>query len=70
MALKMKNIGAESRRMTVKEVADYLRIHPSTVYRQVKRGGFPAFKVGSQSMLLGQWADTLHAEKRNAKKLW
>ncbi len=47
MAVKMKNVGAESRMMTVKEVSDYLRIHPSTVYRQVKRGGFPAFKVGS-----------------------
>ena len=33
--------------MTVKELSDYLKVHPSTVYRQLKRGQLPAFKVGS-----------------------
>jgi excisionase family DNA binding protein len=33
--------------MTVKELSDYLKVHPSTVYRQLKRGRLPAFKVGS-----------------------
>jgi excisionase family DNA binding protein len=47
MDVKMKNIGVGSKLMTVKEVSEYLRIHPSTVYRQLKRGGFPAFKIGS-----------------------
>jgi excisionase family DNA binding protein len=37
----------DSRVMTVKELCDYLKVHPSTVYRQVRRGGLPAFKVGS-----------------------
>jgi excisionase family DNA binding protein len=32
--------------MTVKELSDYLKVHPSTVYRQLKRGELPAFKVG------------------------
>lgn len=36
-----------SRVMTVKELSDYLKVHPSTVYRQLKRGQLPAFKVGS-----------------------
>ena len=36
-----------SRVMTVKELSDYLTVHPSTVYRQLKRGQLPAFKVGS-----------------------
>ena len=36
-----------SRVMTVKELSDYLKVHPSTVYRQLKRGQPPAFKVGS-----------------------
>lgn len=47
MDVKMKNIGVGSKLMTVKEVSEYLRIHPSTVYRQLKRGRFPAFKIGS-----------------------
>jgi excisionase family DNA binding protein len=33
--------------MTVKKLSDYLKVHPSTVYRQLKRGQLPAFKVGS-----------------------
>jgi excisionase family DNA binding protein len=36
-----------SRVMTVKELSDYLKVHPSTVYRQLKRGQLPAFRVGS-----------------------
>ena len=33
--------------LTVKEVAEYLRIHPSTLMRLRKRGKFaPSFKVG------------------------
>jgi excisionase family DNA binding protein len=36
-----------SRVLTVKELSDYLKVHPSTIYRQLKRGRLPAFKVGS-----------------------
>jgi len=43
MAMKLES----SRVMTVKELSDYLKVHPSTVYRQLKRGGLPAFTVGS-----------------------
>jgi excisionase family DNA binding protein len=31
--------------MTLAEVAEYLRIHPSTAYRLVRRGRLPAFKM-------------------------
>jgi excisionase family DNA binding protein len=34
--------------MTVKEVAEYLRVHPSSVYKLVRRGELPAFRVGSE----------------------
>jgi excisionase family DNA binding protein len=33
--------------LNLAEVAGYLRVHPSTVYRLVKKHLIPAFKVGS-----------------------
>ena len=33
--------------MTVREVSAYLRVHPATIYRLMKRNQIPAFHVGS-----------------------
>jgi len=33
--------------MTLREVSAYLRYHPSTIYRLVRRNQIPAFHVGS-----------------------
>jgi excisionase family DNA binding protein len=33
--------------LTVKEVGEILRINPSTVYKLVKEGRIPAFKIGT-----------------------
>ena len=33
--------------MTVREVSSYLHVHPSTIYRMLKRHQLPAFHVGS-----------------------
>jgi excisionase family DNA binding protein len=33
--------------LTLPEVADYLRVHPSTIYRLLKQQRIPAFKMGS-----------------------
>jgi excisionase family DNA binding protein len=33
--------------MTVHELARYLRVHRTTVYRLLKQGHLPAFKIGS-----------------------
>jgi excisionase family DNA binding protein len=33
--------------MTVREVSEYLRVHPTTVYRLLRGGKVPAFRVGS-----------------------
>jgi excisionase family DNA binding protein len=33
--------------LTVENVAEYLRVHPSTIYRLLKQKRIPAFKVGS-----------------------
>ncbi len=32
--------------MTVRELAEYLRVHPSTVYRLLQQSKLPAFRVG------------------------
>jgi excisionase family DNA binding protein len=32
--------------MTVKELADYWRVHPTTIYRLLREGKIPAFRVG------------------------
>jgi excisionase family DNA binding protein len=46
-----KSLDAEARRpgakLTAVEVASFLRIHPSTVYRMAKRGELPGFKIGT-----------------------
>jgi excisionase family DNA binding protein len=33
--------------MTVKDLSEYLRVHPSTVYKLLRRGELPAFRIGS-----------------------
>jgi excisionase family DNA binding protein len=33
--------------LTVRDLGAYLRVHPSTIYRLLKTGQLPAFKVGS-----------------------
>ncbi|HUY18903.1 MAG TPA: helix-turn-helix domain-containing protein [Candidatus Binataceae bacterium] len=33
--------------LTVRELADYLRVHPSTVYRLLRTNQLPGFRIGS-----------------------
>lgn len=33
--------------LTVKECAAWLKVHPSTIYRLLRKRGIPAFRVGS-----------------------
>ena len=33
--------------ITVSELAKYLRVHRSTIYRLLKKGQLPGFKIGS-----------------------
>jgi excisionase family DNA binding protein len=33
--------------MTVKEIAEYLDVHPMTIYKYVQDGKIPAFKIGA-----------------------
>jgi excisionase family DNA binding protein len=33
--------------MTVRDLSEYLRVHPSTVYKLLRRGEVPAFRIGT-----------------------
>jgi excisionase family DNA binding protein len=52
----------ESNLMTVVEVADHLRCHRTTVYKLLKVGAIPAFKVGSDWRFnpeaIDEWRDS------------
>jgi excisionase family DNA binding protein len=44
----MKDILSDNRPvLTARDLSNYLRVHPSTVYRLLKSGQLPAFRVGS-----------------------
>ncbi|KPJ62707.1 hypothetical protein AMJ44_15300 [candidate division WOR-1 bacterium DG_54_3] len=43
---------------TVKELAEYLKVNPATVYRMVHKGGIPAFKVGKEWRFKGESIDS------------
>jgi excisionase family DNA binding protein len=49
--------------LTLDEVAEFLRVHPSTVYRLVKKRHIPAFKMGSD------WRFNLESVERWVKEL-
>jgi excisionase family DNA binding protein len=51
---------AELEMLTVKEVAEYLKMKPVTIYKLAKEGKIPAFKVASfwrfKRDLIEKWA--------------
>ncbi len=45
----MQNVSSKDERpsiLTLENVAEYLRVHPSTIYRMLKKRQLPAFKLG------------------------
>ena len=57
--------------MTVREVAQYLKVHTATVYRFVAEGKFPFFRLGYDLRFrrkeIEQWIETLHVDSSRAK---
>jgi excisionase family DNA binding protein len=53
--------------MTLEEVASYLRVHPSTIYRLLKKKQLPAFKVGSDWRFNQESIDQWRADAEGAQ---
>ena len=43
----MRPMACDREFLTVREVCELLRIHPTTVYKLVKQGKIPSFRIGS-----------------------
>ena len=53
--------------MTVAELADYLHVHPSTIYRLLKKHEFPAFRVGADWRVTREAIDRWRAQRSESK---
>ena len=40
-------VSAEDQIFTIRELSDHLRVHPTTIYRLLRQGRLPGFRVGS-----------------------
>ena len=47
--------------MNIKEVSQYLDVHPATIYKYVRSGKIPGFKIGSdwrfQKKIIDKWME-------------
>jgi excisionase family DNA binding protein len=46
--VESEDIAMTIRVLTAKELAEVLRVHPTTIYRELHSGNIPAFRVGSE----------------------
>ena len=53
--------------LTVQEMSDYLRVHPSTIYRMLKRNQLPGFRVGTDWRFnletISEWIESMESAK-------
>jgi excisionase family DNA binding protein len=52
-------MATQPRVLTVGDLSEYLRVHRSTIYRLLKKGQLPGFKIGSDwrfnTEVIDQW---------------
>ncbi|MQY53179.1 MAG: helix-turn-helix domain-containing protein [Firmicutes bacterium] len=56
------------RLMTIREVADYLRLSKVTVYKMTRQGKIPALKIGKQWRYNKSEIDSWVKQKSNSKR--
>jgi len=44
----MKPMASDREFLTAREVGNLLRVHPTTVYKLVRQGRIPAFRIGTE----------------------
>lgn len=57
-----------SKVLTFQEVSTYLRVHPSTIYRMLKKHQLPAFRVGSDWRFTVEAIDKWRASVENGSQ--
>jgi len=59
--------------LTVKEVAQYLKLSPDLIYKLAQRGMIPASKVGTawrfKKQKIDQWMEANENRRRNRKRI-
>jgi excisionase family DNA binding protein len=71
----MKEISEKTRRsdagadeiLTLKQIAEYLKCHPSSVYRLIRDGGVPYFRLGSDYRFQKSTIDNWISKKTRAR---
>jgi excisionase family DNA binding protein len=53
--------------MTVREAASYLRVHPSTIYKLLRRGEIPDFRIGTDWRFNAEVIDRWLRERRGGR---
>ena len=53
--------------MNIRDVAEYLGVHTSTIYKYAQSGNIPAFKIGSDWRFSRRHIDAWIDEKTNGK---
>ena len=58
--------------MTVRELSAYLRVHPSTIYKLLRRGELPGFRIGTDwrfnAEVIDRWC--LERNMKPGDELW
>ena len=72
---RSKKSGAPSPRatvLTVRELSEYLRVHPTTVYRLLRAKQLPGFRVGSEWRfsidMIDRWRSEEEQESVSARR--
>jgi excisionase family DNA binding protein len=54
--------------LMLQELADYLRCHPATIHKLLRKGQLPGFKVGSEWRLNAELIDKWRYERERGER--